>query len=272
MTGSLEGKVAFITGAARGQGRSHAIRLAEEGADIIAVDVCAQIDTVRYPLATADDLAETVQQVRALGRRIVAREADVRDGETLRAAVAAGIEELGRLDIVLANAGIAPFNLKPRAGEWDDVIGVNLTGVYNTVEAALPTLIEQGDGGAIVLTGSTASLFGIGANTPGGIAYTAAKHGLVGLMRAYANYQAEHSIRVNAVLPSGVRTDMVTSREMQEYVQANEEQSRLLVNALPVDLLEPLDLSNAIAFLVSDAARYVTGVVMPVDAGFSIKH
>lgn len=272
MTGSLEGKVAFITGAARGQGRSHAIRLAEEGADIIAVDICAQIDSVRYPLASSEDLAWTVKQVEALGRRIVAREADVRDGEALKAAVAAGVDELGRVDIVLANAGIAPFNVEPRPSEWDDVIGVNLTGVYNTVEAALPTLVEQGQGGAIVITGSTASLFGIGANTPGGIAYTAAKHGLIGLMRAYANYQAEHSIRVNAVLPSGVRTDMVTSKAMQEYVEANEASSRLLVNALPVELLEPVDLSNAIAFLVSDAARYVTGVVMPVDAGFAIKH
>ncbi|OZD59783.1 SDR family mycofactocin-dependent oxidoreductase [Rhodococcus sp. 06-1059B-a] len=272
MTESLKGKVAFITGAARGQGRSHAIRLAEEGADIIAVDICAQIDSVRYPLASSEDLATTAKEVEALGQRIVTREVDVRDGDALKAAMTAGVQELGRLDIVLANAGIAPFNVDSRAGEWDDVIGVNLSGVYNTVEAALPTLIKQGDGGAIVLTGSTASLFGVGANTPGGIAYTAAKHGLIGLMRAYANYQAQHSIRVNAVLPSGVRTDMVTSEAMQEYVAANEAQSRLLVNALPVELLEPVDLSNAIAFLVSDAARYVTGLVMPVDAGFSIKH
>lgn len=272
MTGSLNGKVAFITGAARGQGRSHAIRLAEEGADIIAVDICSQIDTVRYPLATAEDLSVTVKEVEARNRRIVAIEADVRDADALKAAVRAGVDALGRVDIVLANAGIAPFNLDPVTGEWEDVIGVNLSGVYNTVEAALPTLIEQGDGGAIVLTGSTASLFGIGANTPGGIAYTAAKHGLVGLMRAYANYQATHSIRVNAVLPSGVRTDMVISDAMQEYVAANEASSKLLINALPVELLEPIDISNAIAFLVSDAARYVTGVVMPVDAGFAIRH
>ena len=269
--GKLEGKVAFITGAARGQGRSHALRLAEEGADIIAVDLCAQIDTVPYPMATPEDLDQTVKEVEALDRRIHAQQADVRDRGALQAAYAAGVAELGAVDIVLANAGIAPMSLHPREQEWDDVVATNLTGVYNTVEVAIHDMADRGAGGAIVLTSSTAGLHGIGGDTPGGLGYTAAKHGVVGLMRAYANNYAKHSIRVNTVHPTGVNTPMVVNDAMQEFLQNDPSMSEAMANALPVPMIEAVDISNAIAWLVSDDARYVTGVTLPVDAGFSIK-
>jgi SDR family mycofactocin-dependent oxidoreductase len=271
MAGKLEGKVAFITGAARGQGRSHAIRLAAEGASIIAVDICAQIGTVPYPMATPEDLADTVKEVEALDRRIVARQADVRDEAGLRAAFDAGVAELGPVDIVLANAGIAPMSLHETHDAWQDVIDVNLTGVFNTVEIAIPSMIQRGQGGAIVLTSSTAGLSGIGGPTPGGRGYTAAKHGVVGLMRSYANTLAPHRIRVNSVHPTGVRTPMAVNAAMQEFVAADPSMSDAFANALPVDMVEAIDISNAIVWLVSDDARYVTGVTLPVDAGFTNK-
>ncbi|QPE04792.1 mycofactocin-coupled SDR family oxidoreductase [Microbacterium schleiferi] len=265
--GVLEGKVAFITGAARGQGRSHAVRLAQEGADIIAVDIAAQIDSVPYPMATPEDLAETVKQVEALDRRIHAVQADVRDREALQAAFDGGVALLGGVDIVLANAGIAPLSMHPTRQEWFDVVDVNLTGVYQTVEVSKQALIDRG-GGAIVLTSSTAGLAGIGGSAPGGLGYTAAKHGVVGLMRSYANQLAEHSIRVNTIHPTGVNTPMVVNDVMQEFLQSDPLLSNAMANALPVPMIEPVDLSNAILFLVSDAGRYVTGVTLPVDAGF----
>ena len=268
MAGQLEGKVAFITGAARGQGRSHALRLAQEGADVIAVDIAAQIDTVPYPMSTQDDLDETVAQIEALDRRIVATKADVRDRDALQAAFDRGVAELGRVDIVSANAGIAPMSMHPQAQEWDDVLAVNLTGVYNTVEVAKQTMIDAGRGGAMVLTSSTAGLTGIGGNTPGGLGYTAAKHGVVGLMRSYANTLAPYSIRVNTVHPTGVNTPMVVNDAMQEYIQSDPSMGQAMANALPVPMIEAVDISNAIVWLVSDAARYVTGVTLPVDAGF----
>ena len=271
MTGKLEGKVAFITGAARGQGRSHAIRLAQEGADIIAVDICRQIDTVAYPMATPEDLDETVKEVEALDRRIVARQADVRDEAGLKAAFDAGVGELGPVDIVLANAGIAPKSLQEVHDAWQDVIDVNLTGVFNTVETAIPSMIARGRGGAIVLTSSTAGITGIGGPTRGGLGYTAAKHGVVGLMRSYANNLAQHSIRVNSVHPTGVRTPMVVNEVMAEFLAADPTLSDAMANALPVDMVEPVDVSNAIVWLVSDDARYITGVTLPVDAGFTNK-
>jgi SDR family mycofactocin-dependent oxidoreductase len=271
MAGKLEGKVAFITGAARGQGRSHAIRLAAEGASIIAVDICAQIGTVPYPMATAEDLAETVKEVEALDRRIVARQADVRDEAGLRAAFDAGVAELGPVDIVLANAGIAPMSLHETHDAWQDVIDVNLTGVFNTVEIAIPSMIQRGQGGAIVLISSTAGNNGIGGPTRGGRGYTASKHGVVGLMRSYANSLAPHRIRVTSVHPTGVRTPMAVNEAMQEFVAADPSMSDAFANALPVDMVESIDISNAIAWLVSDDARYVTGIILPVDAGFSNK-
>jgi SDR family mycofactocin-dependent oxidoreductase len=269
--GKLEGKVAFITGAARGQGRSHAVRLAQEGADIIAVDICRQIDTVPYPMSAPDDLAETAKQVEALDRRIFTAQADVRDEAQLRQAFERGTAEIGPVSIVLANAGIAPMSMHPVAREWQDVIDVNLTGVYNTVQVAIPSMIERGQGGAIVLTSSTAGLNGIGGNTPGGLGYTAAKHGVVGLMRAYANYLAQYSIRVNTVHPTGVNTPMVVNEAMQEFLAQDPQLSNAMANALPVEMVEPADISNAIVWLVSDDARYVTGVPLPVDAGFTNK-
>ena len=268
--GKLDGKVAFITGAARGQGRSHAIRLAQEGADIIAVDICQQIATVPYPMSTPDDLAETAKQVEALDRRIFTAQADVRDTAALKAAFDAGVAELGPVDIVLANAGIAPMGLHEPHGAWQDVIDVNLTGVFNTVEIAIPSMIERGQGGAIVLTSSTAGINGIGGPTGGGLGYTAAKHGVVGLMRSYANNLAQYSIRVNTVHPTGVNTPMIVNEAMQEWLEQAGESSAL-TNALPVPMVEPVDISNAIAWLVSDDARYVTGVTLPVDAGFTNK-
>ncbi|QTX04321.1 mycofactocin-coupled SDR family oxidoreductase [Agromyces archimandritae] len=269
--GRLEGKVAFITGAARGQGRSHAVKLAQEGADIIAVDIAAQIPSVPYPMATPDDLAETVRQVEALDRRIVAREADVRDLAALQAVVAEGQAELGPIDIILANAGIG----MSAGGEgdlvtaWQDVIDTNLTGVYNTVMAAVPSLIEQ-EAGAIVLTSSTQGLKGTGGNgDPGGTAYAAAKHGVVGLMRTFAHWLGPKGIRVNTVHPTGVNTPMIRNEIIEQmFADGNMD---AVTNIIPIPWVEPIDISNAIAFLVSDEGRYVTGVAFPVDAGFSAR-
>jgi SDR family mycofactocin-dependent oxidoreductase len=269
--GRLEGKVAFITGAARGQGRSHAVRLAQEGADVIAVDLCDQIDTVPYPMATPEDLQETVRQVEALGRRVVAVRADVRSLQTLQQVVADGVGQLGRLDIVLANAGIAPMGADDDpVRAWQDVIDVNLTGVWNTVRAAAPVLVEQGDGGAVVLTSSVAGLRGMGGGNSGGEGYTAAKHGVVGLMRSFAVELAQHRIRVNSVHPTGVDTPMVVNEFVQQLL-AESPALAGMTNLLPVQLIEAVDVSNAIVFLVSDDGRYVTGVALPVDAGFMAK-
>jgi SDR family mycofactocin-dependent oxidoreductase len=268
VAGKLEGKVAFITGAARGQGRSHAVRLAAEGADIIAVDICRQIDAVPYPMATPEDLGQTVKEVEALDRRIVARQADVRDEAGLRAAFDAGVAQLGPADIVVANAGIATMSLHETHEAWQVVIDVNLTGVFNTVETAVPSMIERGEGGAIVLISSSAGLAGIGGPSRGGLAYTASKHGVVGLMRSYANNLARHRIRVNSVHPTGVRTPMVENDALREFLTANPAAGNAIANALPVDMVESADISAAVLWLVSDDGRYVTGVTVPVDAGF----
>jgi SDR family mycofactocin-dependent oxidoreductase len=270
--GRLDGKVAFITGAARGQGRSHAVRLAQEGADVIAVDVCRQLATVPYPMSTPEDLAQTVEEVEALDRRIVARQADVRDLPALRDVVAEGTAELGPVDVVLANAGIGAIGgtEDDMAAVWQETIDVNLTGVWNTVMAAVPGMIERGRGGAVVLTSSTQGLSGKGGNgSPGLTAYTAAKHGLVGLMRSFTHWLAPHSIRVNTVHPTGVNTPMVVNEVIGQYLAEHPDTAAALQNLLPVPMVEPVDISNAILWLVSDDARYVTGVTLPVDAGFS---
>lgn len=264
--GALDGKVAFITGAARGQGRAEAVRLAADGASIIAVDICDQITSVPYPLATPDDLALTVKLVEDTGARIVAQQADVRDQDALRSALQKGVDELGRLDIVVANAGIAPMQSGPEG--WRDVIDVNLTGVYNTVEVAIPTLTEQGDGGSIVLTSSVAGLIGVGSHDAGAVGYVAAKHGIVGLVRIYANLLAQHSIRVNSVHPAGVDTPMINNEATRQWLGSIADKSpQEMGNALPVQVLQPEDIANAVAWLVSDQARYITGVTLPVDAG-----
>jgi SDR family mycofactocin-dependent oxidoreductase len=270
--GTLDGKVAFITGAARGQGRAHAVRLAQEGADVIAVDLCAQIDTVPYPLATAADLKETVTAVEALDRRIVASAADVRSLPALQAAVRDGVAELGRLDIVVANAGISLLGRETDPGQdWQDVIDVNLTGVWNTLRAAVPVLVDQGQGGSVVITSSTAGLKGLVGGLAGSDAYAAAKHGVVGLMRSAAKNLARHGIRVNSVHPTGVRTPMIENDVMQQFLALAPERGDNLQNLMPVELVEPIDVANAVAWLVSDEARYVTGVTLPVDAGYTVK-
>ncbi|OBB36665.1 mycofactocin-coupled SDR family oxidoreductase [Mycobacterium sp. 852002-51961_SCH5331710] len=263
---ALAGKVAFITGAARGQGRAEAVKLAAEGANIIAVDLCDQIASVPYPLATADDLAETVKLVEDTGARIVARQADVRDQDALASALQAGVDEFGRLDIVVANAGIAP--MQSGADGWRDVIDVNLTGVHHTVEVSKEALLSHGEGGSIVLTSSVAGLIGVGSDDPGAIGYVAAKHGIVGLMRLYANLLAPHSIRVNSVHPAGVDTPMINNEATREWLGSIAEKTpQDMGNALPVQVLQAEDIANAVAWLVSDAARYITGVALPVDAG-----
>ena len=268
---NLTGHVAFITGAARGQGRSHAVRLAEAGADIIAVDLCAQIDTVPYQMSTPDDLAQTVREVQALGRRIVAKIADVRDEAALQAAYDAGVAELGPVDIVVANAGIAPLSIDDVKHAWHDVIDVNLTGVFHTVEIAKSSMVAAGSGGSIVLIGSAAGLSGAMRGTRGELGYTAAKHGLTGLVKAYANALAPHSIRVNAVHPTGVATPMLQNQATGDFFAAKPEEMGKLGNAMPVDLIEAIDISYAVLWLTSDEARYVTGVNLPVDGGFTIK-
>jgi SDR family mycofactocin-dependent oxidoreductase len=275
--GQLDGKVALITGAARGQGRSHAIRLAQEGADIIAVDICAQVDTVNYPMSTPDDLKETATLVEALDRRIVTRQADIRDLAQLREAVNAGVAELGGLDIVSANAGIFCIDVDPqpsdparRAAVWQDTIDTNLTGTWHTLEATVPILIEQGRGGAIIITSSTAGLKGSTYNDLSLTAYTAAKHGLTGLMRGYAKDLAPYSIRVNTVHPTGVHTMMPENETMAKRIEKDPDLIKVMANALPVDAVDPLDISNAVLFLAADSGRYVTGVALSVDAGFNV--
>lgn len=266
MAGRLEGKVALVSGAARGQGRSHALRLAQEGADIIAFDVCSQLGTVHYPMATPEDLKETELQVEELDRRIVAREADVRDVAAVQALVDEGVREFGRLDVVCANAGIAGFGDNTWSlteDEWDEMIGVNLTGVWKTVKAAVPAMIDAGNGGSIVITSSTAGVKGMARTGH----YVAAKHGVVGLMRTFANELAPHSIRVNTVHPTGVNTPMVVNDYIGGVIAADPDFGANLQNALPVEMVEPVDISNAIVWLSSDEARYVTGVSLPVDAG-----
>jgi SDR family mycofactocin-dependent oxidoreductase len=276
--GRVEGKVAFITGAARGQGRSHAIRLAQEGADIIAVDLCDSVEGITYAPATEEDLAETVKQVEALDRRIVATKADVRDHAALKAAVDDGVAQLGRLDIVSANAGIgsSPY-LSHELPEpvWQDMIDINLTGVWHTAKVAIPHLIEGGRGGSIVLTSSAAGL-----KAYQNIAhYVSAKHGVVGLMRTLANELAPHFIRVNSVHPTQVDTPMVMNEDtyrlfrpdLENPTREDFEPASQAMNALPVPWVEAVDISNAVLFLASDEARYITGVALPVDAGCLIK-
>jgi SDR family mycofactocin-dependent oxidoreductase len=269
--GQLDGKIAFITGAARGQGRSHAVELAREGADVIAVDICAPIDGIPYSLAEPDDLQQTAKEVESLGRRVHTAQVDVRHRAALQEAFDAGSSRLGPVDIVIANAGVAGI-LGPSgqvsSEDWETVLGVNLTGVFNTVEVAVPAMVGRGSGGSLVLIGSTASVIGNGSAGSGALAYTAAKHGVIGLMRCYANLLAPHSIRVNAVLPTGVRTPMVMSEAVQNSLRSFPAMSDSITNALPVPMVEPIDVSSAILWLVAESGRYITGVALPVDAGF----
>ncbi|RFU21651.1 mycofactocin-coupled SDR family oxidoreductase [Geodermatophilus marinus] len=280
--GRVEGKVAFITGAARGQGRAHAVRLAEEGAEIIAVDVCRGFDTVPYAGATEADLAQTVKEVEALDRRIVARKADVRDLASLQAVVDEGLAQFGHIDIVCANAGIGSFApaLELTEETWQDVVDINLTGVWKTVKATAPAMVERGQGGSIVLTSSIAGLIAF----PNLAHYTAAKHGVTGLMRTLAVELAPHRIRVNSVHPTTVDTPMVANEAIwglflggaQGATREQAAEGMTALNAIPVPWVEAVDISNAVLFLASDEARYVTGTTTVIDAGamqpFKIPH
>jgi SDR family mycofactocin-dependent oxidoreductase len=269
MTGRVEGKVAFITGAGRGQGRSHAIRLAEEGADIIAVDVLEDYGTVAYPMSSPSDLEQTVKAVEALDRRIVARKADVRDPASLTAALEAGVAELGHLDIVVANAGICTVQAwdEVTAQVWQDTLDTNLTGVWNTMVAAVPFLIANGSG-SIICTSSTAGIKGLPFLAP----YVAAKHGVVGIARSMANELASHHIRVNTVHPTGVDTPMVEGLGgLDALIGKDPNLGPLFMNTYPIEIVEPRDISNAVLFLASEEAHYVTGLEFTVDAGNTIR-
>lgn len=277
--GRVEGKIALVTGAARGQGRSHAIRLAEEGADIIAIDLCSQIGSVPYPMSTPEDLAETVRSVEALDRRIVARQADVRDFSALSAAVSEGVAELGGLDVVSANAGIFGFGTLDELDEnsFKDMVDVNLIGVWHTAKAAIPHLRATGRGGSIILTSSTAGL-GVSPNIGH---YVASKHGVVGLMMALALELAPEMIRVNTVNPSTVNTPMIHNEATYGLFAPDlsiEERTKDVLaprfgagNAMPVPWMEPIDISNAVLWLASDETRYITGISLPVDGGKMLK-
>ncbi|MBP2455898.1 mycofactocin-coupled SDR family oxidoreductase [Mycolicibacterium lutetiense] len=274
--GNLDGKVAFITGVARGQGRSHAVALASEGAAVIGVDICADIASNPYPMATRDELDETVALVEAAGGKMLGSVADVRDFHAVKAAVDAGVARFGRLDIVLANAGVAPTAFREVTIEedlemWTDAVGVNLIGSFHTAKAAIPHLIAGGRGGSIVFTSSTAGLRGFGGMQGGGLGYAASKHGIVGLMRTLSNALAPHSIRVNTVHPTAVNTMMAVNPAMTAFLENYPDGGPHLQNPMPVSLLEPEDISATISYLVSDAAKYVTGVTLPVDAGFTNK-
>jgi len=276
--GRLDGKVAFITGAARGQGRSHALRLAQEGADIIAIDICEALPENTYPQATEADLAETVRQVEALDRRIIATKADVRDFAQVKKAVDDGVAQLGRLDIVSANAGIAGTPNRSEDipdDEWSNMLDINLSGVWRTAKAAIPHLKAGGRGGSIILTSSDAGLFAYE-----NIAhYVAAKHGVVGLMRTLALELAPHMIRVNSVHPTTVNTPMIQNEgtyklfrpDLKNPTQEDFAAAAISMNALPIPWVESVDISNAVLFFASDESRYVTGVPLPVDAGAAIK-
>lgn len=276
MTGRFEGKVVFVTGAARGQGRNHAIRFAKEGADVIAVDICDTVETLQYPAATREDLAETVAAVEALDRRIVASVADIRDLGALTAAVEDGVAKLGRVDVVLSNAGIATFAPAAEMDEqtWRVMIDINLTGQFFTAKAAIPHLISQGDGGSIIFTSSSAGLKGMQ-----NIAhYSAAKHGLVGLARSLANELAPHNIRVNTVHPGNVDTDMIQNTATRSVFGGGSDITReefaaaaTPMSMLPVPWVDVDDISNAMLYLASNEGRYLTGVALPVDGGTTQK-
>ena len=277
--GLVDRKVALVTGAGRGQGRSHALKLAAEGADVIAVDIGGgQVETISYALASEADLDTTVSAIESMGRRAVKAVADVRSLSELQAAVDAGLAELGKIDIVCANAGIGSWAVAWEMTEqqWKDMIDINLTGVFNATRAALPSMVERGEGGSVVLTSSTAGLRAY-ANTAH---YTAAKHGVIGLMKVLAQEAGPHRIRVNAVCPTTVRTPLVINDSTFELFAPHLENPTEddvrepfeSLNILPgVAWIEPEDVSDAVLFLCSDAAKYITGVALPIDAGNIVK-
>jgi SDR family mycofactocin-dependent oxidoreductase len=265
-SGRVQGKRVLITGAARGMGRSHAVRLAEEGADLVLVDICAPIPGLDYPLSTETDLEETAKLVREHQRTALTYVADVRDSEAMKAVVDQAVSELGGLEAAVANAGVLT------AGTWDAttteqwrlVLDVNLIGAWNTCAAAIPHLVERG--GSLVNISSSAGIKG----TPLHVPYTASKHGIVGMSLALANELAAQNIRVNTVHPTGVATGMAPP-SMHEQIAGRPDLAPIFLNALPAPLIEPSDVSNAVLFLVSDESRYVTGLEFKVDAGVTIR-
>src|SRR5579875_1989738 len=267
MTGRVAGKRVLITGAARGMGRSHAVRLAEEGADVILVDICAPIPELEYPLASEEDLAETARLVEKHERHAVTKVVDVRDAAALGAAVDEAVAELGGLDGAVANAGVLTVGTwdETTAEQWRTVVDVNLIGTWNTCAAALPHLVERG--GSIVNISSSAGLKGTPLHTP----YTAAKHGVVGMSLALANELAAQNIRVNTVHPTGVPTGMAPPSMHQLIAEQRPDLAPIFMNALPVLMTEAIDVSNAVLFLISDEARHVTGLQFTVDAGVTIR-
>jgi SDR family mycofactocin-dependent oxidoreductase len=278
MTLPLEGRVAFITGLARGQGRAHALRLAAAGADIVGVDICAPIEEVEYPLSTLDDLAQTVKAVEGLDRRIIADVGDVRDRDSLDAVYQRGLAEFGRLDFVIANAGVMPV-FGPKAneiGSWHLCLDVLLTGVLNTVELTYPKLVEQGEGGSIVITSSMAALkpmmLTMNSHSYGNLGYSAAKAALINLARNYASILAVHRIRVNTLHPTAVNTPMIHNEMMERYWEsASPEDLNVLPSAIPTLEVEPEDISAAVAWLCSDDSRYFTGSQVKIDAGANLR-
>jgi SDR family mycofactocin-dependent oxidoreductase len=278
VTGRVEGKVAFITGAARGQGRAHAVKLASEGADIIGLDICAQVDSVDYAMSTPDDLEETIELVEKQGRRMITKIGDVRDIDALRSLYEEGQETFGHVDLVVANAGIMPVwgRGSDTMKAWQDCLDILLTGVLNTVEVAYPRLLEQGSGGSIVITSSMAAcqpmMRTLEGRTLGLLGYSAAKAALVNLAQNYASILAVHNIRVNTVHPTGVNTPMVDNDMVRDRMANVDPQDGLaLVNALPVEFVEADDIADTVLFLCSDDSRYMTGSSLRVDAGSSLR-
>lgn len=271
-----EKKVAFITGAARGQGRAHAVKLASKGMNIIGMDICADIPSMDYPNATEDDLLTTVKQVEAAGGDIVAAKGDVRSFDDLRRVLRLGLDRFGRVDVLLANAGI--IRLSPdgdRDQVWTDIIDVNLTGVWRTIEVVLPAIQAGGRGGSVVITSSTAGIKGFASGKAGAQAYTAAKRGLVGLMQVLANEYASEKIRVNTIHPTGVVSGMTQNpamaKLMAQAAAGGQTSISQMVNALPIDILQPENIADAVAWLVSDEAAYITGIQLPLDAGLTVR-
>jgi (+)-trans-carveol dehydrogenase len=278
VTGRVEGKVAFVTGAARGQGRSHAVKLAREGADIIAIDVCRPIENTTAPAATPDDLAETADLIKSLDRRVVTAEVDVRDYDALKSAVDGGVEQFGRLDIVVANAGIGtPGAMLEEMDEprWEQMMDVNLTGVWKSVKAAVPHIKAGERGGSVILTSSVGGLKAY----PHIGHYVTAKHGVVGLMRTFAVELGQYSIRVNSVHPTHVATPLLHNEstfkafrpDLEHPGKGDLEPICRSFHYLPIPWIEAEDVSNAVLFLASDESRYVTGVPLPIDAGCCLK-
>jgi SDR family mycofactocin-dependent oxidoreductase len=273
----LAGKVAFVTGAARGQGRSHAVRLAAEGADVIAVDALEQFSSVKYPLATKADLDETVSQIQALDRRVIARQADVRDLAALSAVVDEGVAELGRLDVVVANAGIATYApaLELTEQEWDEMVGINLGGVWRTIRASVPHVKARGEGGSVIITSSASGLRAI----PNASHYAAAKHGLVGFTKVLALELGRDHIRANTIHPTTVDTPMVQNQATLDLFlpgQADQSQEAFVriarrLNPIPIPWIQPSTVSDLVAFLASDEAEFITGAAIPVDAGMAVR-